>query len=177
MTAPARRHAQVVNLDELEPMERTKGRFGVKAKRLGASAGTKAVGFNWMELQPGMTSFPYHWHAGIEEGLYVLAGTGELRVGKDTVQVRAGDYAAFPAGPEHAHTLTNTGKVPLQYLTLSNQNTTDIIGYPDSNKFAFGGMQDPSKWPNDMWVRKLIRDQESVDYYDGEDTGAKQGRE
>ncbi len=32
-------------------------------------------------------------------------------------------------------------------------------------------MADPATWPNGMWVRKIIRDQESVDYYDGEDTG------
>ena len=171
MPTPARRHARVVNLDEVEPMERTKGRFGAKSKRLGAPAGAKAIGFNWMELQPGRTSFPFHWHAGIEEGLYVLAGTGELRIGNDKVPVRAGDYAAFPAGPENAHTLTNTGNVPLQYLSFSNQNTTDVIGYPDSKKLAFGAMPDPSTWPNGMWVRKLIRDQESVDYFEGEDTG------
>jgi uncharacterized cupin superfamily protein len=172
MTAPARRHPRVVNLDEVEPMERGKGRFGAKARRLGAPAGAKEIGFNWMELQPGKTSFPYHWHAGIEEGLYVLAGTGELRIGQDKVQVRAGDYAAFPAGPDNAHTLTNTGNVPLQYLSFSNQNTTDIIGYPDSKKLAFGALPDVTTWPSGMWIRKLIRDQESVDYFDGEDTGS-----
>jgi len=172
MTAPARRHPRVVNLDEIEPMERTKGRFGVTARRLSGPAGAKAIGFNWMELKPGMTSFPYHWHAGIEEGLYVLAGTGELRIGPDKVPVRAGDYAAFPAGPENAHTLTNIGDVPLQYLSFSNLSTTDIIGYPDSKKLAFGAIPDPSAWPNGMWIRKLIRDQESVDYYEGENTGS-----
>jgi uncharacterized cupin superfamily protein len=170
--AAAPRHPQVVNLDEIEPMERSQGRFGSRAKRLGAATGAKEIGFNWMELQPGQTSFPYHWHTGIEEGLYVLAGTGELRIGENKVPVRAGDYAAFPAGPEHAHTLTNTGKVPLQYLTFSNHSTTDIVGYPDSKKFLFIATPDPTTWPSGMWVRKLIRDQESVDYYDGEDTGS-----
>lgn len=172
MNTATRRHPNVVNVDECEAMERPKGRFGAKAKRLGAPAGAKAIGFNWMELQPGKTSFPYHWHAGVEEGLYVLAGTGELRIGKDKVQVRAGDYVAFPRGPDHAHALTNTGSAPLQYLSFSDQNTADILGYPDSNKLAFGAMADPSKWPKGMWVQKLIRDQQSVDYYDGEDTGA-----
>jgi uncharacterized cupin superfamily protein len=167
-----RRHAQVVNIDELEPMEHTRGRFGARAKRLGAPAGAKAIGFNWMELKPGNTSFPYHYHTGIEEGLYILAGSGELRIGKNRVPVRQGDYIAFPAGPDHAHSLTNSGKQPLQYLSFSNQNTTDIVGYPDSKKFAFGAIPDPSTWPQGMWVRKLIRDQESVDYFDGEDTGA-----
>jgi uncharacterized cupin superfamily protein len=166
-----RRHPQVVNVDELEPMGRSRGRFGVMAKRLAAAAGAKAIGFNWMELQPGKTSFPYHWHAGIEEGLFVLSGSGELRIGQERVSVRAGDYAGFPAGPEHAHTLTNTGSEPLRYLSFSNQNTADICGYPDSKKFGFAALPDAASWPNGMWVYRLIADQPSADYYLGEDTG------
>jgi len=167
----SRRHPQVVNVDEVDGMSRARGRFGAQMKRLGAPAGARAIGFNWMELAPGKTSFPFHYHTGIEEGLYILAGTGELRLGKEKVSVRPGDYAAFPAGPDNAHTLTNTGTQPLQYLSFSNTNTTDIVGYPDSKKFAIGAMPDPSAWPNGMWVRKIIREQESVDYFDGEDTG------
>jgi uncharacterized cupin superfamily protein len=167
----ARRHPNVVNVDEVESMERAKGRFGVTGRRLGAPAGARAIGFNWMELAPGRSSFPYHYHTGIEEGLFILSGTGELRIGQEKVAVRSGDYAAFPAGPDHAHTLTNTGSEPLRYLSFSNQNTTDICAYPDSNKFAFAAMPDPSKWPQGMWVYRLIKDQPSVGYYDGEDTG------
>ncbi len=167
----ARRHPNVVNVEEVEAMGRSRGRFGAAGKRLGKPAGAKAIGMNWMELQPGKTSFPFHFHTGIEEGVFILSGTGEMRIGQDTVAVRAGDYVAFPAGPDHAHALTNTGRQPLQYLSLSNQNTTDIVGYPDSKKFAFAGMADPSTWPEGLWVRKLIKDQESVDYFEGEDTG------
>jgi uncharacterized cupin superfamily protein len=166
-----RRHPQVVNVDEVESMNHPRGRFGGVARRLGAPAGAKAIGFNWVELQPGKTTFPYHYHTGIEEGVYILRGAGEMRIGKDTVAVRAGDYIAFPPGPDYAHSLTNTGQEPIQYLSFSNQNTTDICGYPDSNKFSFAGMADPSTWPNGMWVHKTIRDQKSVDYFDGEDTG------
>ena len=165
------RHANVVNVDEVEAIERSKGRFGVAAKRLANPAGAKALGVNWVQLQPGKTSFPFHYHTGIEEGMFILSGTGQARLGAATVEVRQGDFIAFPPGPDHAHTLTNTGTQPLQYLMLSNQNTTDIVGYPDSKKFAFAGMADPSTWPQGMWVRKMIRDQESVDYYEGEDTG------
>ena len=165
-----RRHPHVVNVDEVDAMERPNGRFAVKARRLGAPAGARGIGFNWMELQPGKTSFPCHYHTGIEEGLFILAGSGELRIGTDRVAVRAGDYAAFPAGPDHAHTLKNTGSQPLQYVMLSNTNTTDIIGYPDSNKFAFQALPDPTTWPQGMWVQKMIKDQPSVDYFEGEET-------
>lgn len=149
---------------------RSRGRFGATAKRLGSPAGARAIGFNWMELKSGKTSFPFHYHTGIEEGIYILAGNAEMRIGKDKVAVRAGDYIAFPAAPDSAHQLTNTGGEPLQYLSFSNQNTTDVVGYPDSRKFAFAALPDPTTWPNGMWVRKMVRDEEPVDYYAGEDT-------
>src|SRR5207253_2751707 len=114
----SKRHPQVVNVDEVESIGRIKGRFGATAKRLAAPAGASKIGCNWMELQPGKTSFPYHYHTGIEEGLFILAGSGELRIGKDTVAVGQGDYVAFPAGPDYAHALTNTGSQPLQYLVF-----------------------------------------------------------
>jgi len=167
----SRRHVRVVNVDEVEGFSRPKGRFGVTMKRLGAPARARAIGFNWMELQPGKTSYPYHYHTGIEEGLYILSGDGLLRIGKEQVAVRAGDYAAFPPGPDYANTLTNTGTEPLRYLSFSNQNTTDVCAYPDSKKIAFVGLPDPSAWPHGAWVFKLIKDQPSVDYYEGEDTG------
>ena len=167
----SRRHPNVVNIEELGALGRGKGRFGISARRLGKPAGAKAIGINHVELQPSKTSFPCHFHTGIEEGIYVLSGSGEMRIGPARVPVKAGDYIAFPPGPDHAHTLTNTGQQTLQYLSLSNQNTTDVVGYPDSNKFLFIGMADPTTWPEGMWVRRMIKDQESVDYFEGEDAG------
>ena len=67
--------------------------------------------------------------------------------------------------------MANRRHAPLQYLALSNQNTTDIVGYPDSKKFAFAALPDPSTWPNGMWVRKIVKNEESVDYFAGEDIG------
>jgi uncharacterized cupin superfamily protein len=168
---PSRRHPQVVNLDEVATMSRGRGRFGATARRLASQAGARAIGATWFELQPSKTSFPFHFHTGIEEGVFILSGTGELRIGNDRVTVRAGDYAAFPAGPEHAHTLTNTGTQVLQYLALSSQNTTDLVGYPDSKKWLIAATPEPSRWPDGMWMRKIIHDTESVDYFAGEDTG------
>jgi uncharacterized cupin superfamily protein len=162
----ARRHPQVVNIDELEPDEQVEGRFGFKEKQLGDPCGAKALGFNWMEVQPGKTAFPYHYHTGIEEGLYILEGSGELRIGQDRVAVRQGDYIAFPSGPDYAHSLTNTGGQPLRYLSFSNRTGTDIVGYPDSKKFSFSALNGS----NGFWVRMRIRDQPSVGYFDGEDT-------
>ena len=52
-----------------------------------------------------------HVHAGAEEALYVLEGTGEVRVEGATHQVGAGQAVFIPDGAEH--TYVNTGARPL----------------------------------------------------------------
>jgi len=52
-----------------------------------------------------------HVHLGAEEVLYILAGTGEVRVEGATHQVGAGQAVFIPDGAEHSY--VNTGAVPL----------------------------------------------------------------
>src|SRR5712691_8374669 len=52
-----------------------------------------------------------HVHAGAEEVLYVLEGTGEARVEGATHQVGAGHAMFIPEGAEHSY--INTGETPL----------------------------------------------------------------
>ncbi len=167
-----RRHARVVNVDELEPMTQSKGGVASSRRRLGAEAGTVALGCSHFEIAPGKTAFPFHFHSAIEEALYVLEGEGTLRIGKDTVKVRPGDYVAFPAGPETPHALTNTGEGTLRYLALSSPSqptNIDVVAYPDSKKIAFAAGVDPRKGLRSAWLWKLVReDQPSLDYYDDE---------
>jgi uncharacterized cupin superfamily protein len=169
----ARRHPNVVNVEEVEPMETSKGSFASRRRRLGVEGGCRAVGCTYIEVPPGMTAFPLHWHSSQEEALYILEGTGRLRIGKDTVEVRAGDFVGHPTGPDHAHTLTNTGTAPLRYVALSAPATPismDIVGYPDSKKVAFASGVDPVKgFRGGSWVMKLIKeDTPMADYYDDE---------
>ena len=169
----ARRHPHVVNIDEVEAMEGKKGSFEFRRKRLGPDGGSRAQGCSYMEVPAGKTAFPNHWHSSQEEALYVLEGTGRLRIGKDTVDVRAGDWIAFPVGPDTSHALTNTGTTALRYLALSCPATPismDIVGYPDSKKIGFGSGIDPAKgFRGPSWVFKLIKeDQPPVDYYEDE---------
>jgi uncharacterized cupin superfamily protein len=143
-------------------------RYGAQAYALASSAGADLLGANLFELAPGKSAFPRHFHCGIEEAIFVVSGSGSARIGEDTVDVRAGDWISLPAGPDHAHQMTNTGDEPLRYLCISNKARADVVGYPDSNKFA--AMASPS---NDFftppWVRVLFRDTE-MEYYDGEET-------
>jgi uncharacterized cupin superfamily protein len=169
----ARRHPHVVNIEEITPDEQTQGGFGFRRRRLGPDAGARALGCSHMEVAPGKTAFPFHFHSAFEEAIYVLEGSGTLRMGKDQVEVRAGDYVAIPPGPDAAHALTNSGSTPLRYLCMSGSGTPmtlDVVGYPDSKKLAFASGVDPVKgFRGGAWVMKLIKEEQpAVGYYDDE---------
>ena len=130
-----RRHPNVIHIDEVTPREPARGRFGFRGRRLGPDAGGRALGCTHIELAPGKTAFPNHWHSAIEEGVYVLEGTGVMRIGDARVDIKPGDYIALPPGPTTTHQLTNTGATPMRYLALSAPaaaTTMDVVVYPDS---------------------------------------------
>jgi uncharacterized cupin superfamily protein len=177
----SRRHPHVVNVDEISPEEQGQGSFGFRRRRFTPEAGARAIGCSHLELAPGKTAFPLHFHSSQEEALFILEGTGTVRIGKDRVQVRAGDYVAFPAGPDTAHALTNTGDIPMRYLAMSGSATAvtlDVVGYPDSKKVAFASGVDPVKgFRAGGWVFKLIKeDQPNVGYYDDEPLADDRGK-
>lgn len=168
-----RRHPHVVNVEEITPNEDSKGGFGSRRRRLGAEAGGMALGCSHIEVAPGKTAFPFHFHSAFEEGLFILEGTGTLRLGDTRVEVRAGDYVGLRPGPTEAHALENTGSVPLRYLALSSPatpSTLDIVGYPDSKKYAFASGVDPVKgFRGGTWVMKIVKqDTPNAGYYDDE---------
>src|SRR6185503_12001505 len=91
------------------------------------------------EVEPGRAAFPHHFHCVNEESIYVLEGEGALRIGKDTVAVKAGDYVTFPTGPDFAHQLKNTGTQNIRYLRFSTLSSAEVVGYPDSKKIGAAG--------------------------------------
>jgi len=163
----SRRHPNVINVAEAEVVTIERGsRFGAKLKVLGRAAGGRGVGGSWYEVPPGKTAFPSHWHSANEEALFILEGSGSLRLGNDTLALRAGDWVTIPPGPEHAHQLTNDGDAPLRYLCFSTLVTTEVVGYPDSGKV---GVLSVGPSPKTPWLRALFRGASQVtDYYDGE---------
>jgi uncharacterized cupin superfamily protein len=166
-----RRHPNVVNLSEIEPGELfppqagAPEKFGGRARRLTTAVGSRGIGCSWYEIQPGKTSFPFHWHASNEEAIYILAGEGTLRLGDQRVEVRAGDYIAFPTGPEGAHQLIAGGSAPLQYLCFSTMHTVEVVGYPDSKKMGAMATAAPGQ---PAYFRQLHEEANQKGYFDGE---------
>jgi uncharacterized cupin superfamily protein len=162
----AQRHPNVLNLSEVEPREQKEGvRFGFKTRLLGKSAGARGIGASWYEVEPGRAAYPSHFHCANEEAIFVLEGEGTLRIGSERVAVRAGDWITRPTGPDHAHQLINTGTAPLRYLCMSTLLTTELVGYPDSDKIGAMAVTVPGQPPA---IRAIFRKDTQAGYYDGE---------
>ena len=156
-----------VNLSEVEFTDvEENGFYTSKRAQFSAGIGARKLGYNLTELPPGSAQCPFHSHRAEEEMFLILEGEGELRFGEQKCRIRKHDVIACPTGgAETAHQITNTGSATLRYLALSNLADVEVCEYPDSNKigvFASGG--------NTPRLRKLVRSENEVDYYDREST-------
>lgn len=161
--------SRVIHSDDLPWEEGGQGDlFAHRRRRLGLAAGGDQLGCSMMELDPGKTAWPFHYHRANEEALYVLAGEAMLRLGSERLRVRAGDYVALPTGPDDAHQLTNTGSEIVRYLVISTMTTPDVCVYPDAGKVGVvGALTD-----DDGAMRRVVTFPlaAEVGYWDGETT-------
>jgi uncharacterized cupin superfamily protein len=165
-----RRHPHVVNADEVEPVTTRQGaRFAFVRRQLGAAAGGRGLGASLMELPPGKAAWPSHFHCANEEAVFVIQGTGELRIGDQRVPLRAGDYVALPPSPQAAHQIYNGSGAPLVYLAVSTMIPTDIAVYPASDKIGVFGGAAPGGPKQERFVAGFFRRADAVDYWDGEE--------
>ena len=96
----------------------------------------------------------------------ILEGEGELRFGDQRFKIRRHDVIACPTGGAAvAHQIINTGIMTMRYLSLSNNSTTEICEYPDSDKVGVyvAAVESPG-------LRKMFRGETTVEYYDRETT-------
>lgn len=165
----------IVNLADVEfqsrPMPVTgpaAERYEATFARVGALIGATQLGYNITAVPPGKRAFPFHSHRVNEEMFFVLAGSGEVRIGAGTYPLRQGDFIACPAGgPELAHQIINTGSEELRYLAVSTQRAPEIWEYPDSGKFGVVSQLGPPSSTGDAF-RFFGRPGNSADYWDGE---------
>jgi len=130
--------------------------------------GLTQIGANYSEVPPGKTGCPYHVHHVQEEMFVILEGEGIYRFGSDSYPVMAGDVLGAPrGGVEYAHKLTNTGTVPLKYLSISTKSEIEVCEYPDSGKFMVSSR---IRAGGAGKFRYIGRGKSSLDYWDGEDT-------
>lgn len=100
-------------------------------RALGDAAGLTRIGVNHTTLRPGLVSSMRHWHTQEDELVYLLSGELVLVTDEGERVLRAGQYAAFPAGHRNGHQLVNRSGSPAVYLEISNRDSADVAHYPD----------------------------------------------
>lgn len=163
-----------VNEAEIAWQTTERGEAAFRRKKLAATAAERAgddapgLGCSLYELPPGKRSWPYHYHTGNAEALYVLAGAGLLRAPDGEHALEAGDFVACPVGPDGAHRVVNDGDDVLRYLAVSTMNDPDVTVYPDSGKIGvYAGA--PPGGEAERNVSGYYERDSDVPYWDDED--------
>lgn len=134
-------------------------RFASRWASVGRAIGAEHLGGNLLTLGPGITSAPYHWEAGQEEWLLVLAGTPTVRTPEGEQQLRAGDAVCFRVGPAGAHQVTNRGDDEARCILFSDIRRPEVIVYPDSTKVMI----------TDQGLETLLSLDDPLGYWEGEE--------
>lgn len=132
------------NVFEPGPWKRDLGTM--RGTRVGAAAGTRELGCTLYEVDPGAAGAPYHAHHGNEEMLVVLEGTLELRMPDGLRTVSRGAVVAFPAGPDGAHRVRNSGETPARYLVASTMRFPEVAEQLDTGTIL------AMRGPGDGWA-------------------------
>lgn len=158
------RERLIRNIDEL-PKEREARAplYDTLCGRLATGTAASALGISVDIVAPGMRACPYHLHHSQEEAFVVLEGRGALRVAGEMLELKAGDVAFLPAGPDYPHQIVNTSDAPLKYLSIGTTVRPEIVEYPDSGKFL--AMTGPAGKPDFARMARLDQD---LDYWAGE---------
>lgn len=122
--------------------------------------GLRCLGASVLELPDGQWTFPYHYHHGVEEWLYVVAGVPTLRDPTGERTLASGDVVCFPGGPEGAHAVRGPGRV-VMFSGVAAAGMPSVSVYPDSDKV---GVRPPDGGPDNLNFRRA----DSVDYWEGE---------
>jgi quercetin dioxygenase-like cupin family protein len=81
-------------------------------------------------INPGQSN-PPHLHANSDEVIYVLSGTCEHRVGKETVILKAGDALRIPPGVPHS--ARALGQQPMRAVVAYNTGQRQFTPVQEKN--------------------------------------------
>lgn len=160
VTDTAERPSNIVNVADVEPVERDFTTVGRRVRDLGGGAGSRRTGLRHSEVLPGKLNAPPHCHSAEEEIFLVLEGEGHLLLWEeDRVAehaVRRGSVVPRPAGSGVAHAF-RAGDHGMSLLTYGTRDPNDMCFYPRSRKLYIRGLG------------LITRVGEQLDYLDGEE--------
>ena len=158
---------RIINLDDVPLTDQGNGQsYQARIGRIGRILGAGGLGCTLTVVPPGKRAYPLHRHHVFSELFYVLSGSGEVRLDKRRLPIRAGDVIASPAGAE-AHQIVNTGSEELRYLAISNIDTVDVIDYPDSGKMGVAAGVKDDNLANATY--RAFGRVVAAEYFDGEE--------
>lgn len=157
-----------VNRDELRWETLEEGTTEFKRKKLAEAAESEQIGCSLYEIPPGQKAWPYHYHTGNEEAMFVLSGSGTLRLDEKTIRISEGGYVALLTGERGVHRVINDTEESLTYLMISTMNEPDVTVYPDSEKFGVYVGSPPGRAGN-RDLHGYYRLDDDVDYWLDED--------
>ena len=156
----APRPANIVNVDEIEPVERETETIGRRMCDLARAAGSSRTGLRHSRILSGKLNGAPHCHSAEEEIFVVLDGEGHLllweKEGVVEHPVRAGSVVARPPGTGVAHAF-RAGPGGMTLLMYGTRDPNDMCFYPRSGKVFFRG------------IGLVARLGQPLDYWDGED--------
>ena len=130
--------------------------FRHAAATVGPRLGARRIGASVYEAEPGVPIWPYHYHHGVEEWLYVVTGAPVLREPAGKRTLAPGDLVCFPSGHRGAHTVSGPGRFA---IFSTGQHVEPYLSvYPDSDKVS---------GPSGILLRSS-----AVGYWHGEGTGS-----
>lgn len=139
--------------------------FRWRGTSLAQGAGSERLGASIYEIEPGNSTFPYHYHLANEELLFVLKGRPDLRTPEGWRQLDEGEVVAFPLGERGAHQLVNRTDEPVRVVVISEMVGPEIAVYPDSGKV---GVREHAPGSGKPGLRENFKSADAVDYWEGE---------
>jgi uncharacterized cupin superfamily protein len=155
-----------VNEDDIDWTDIGPDDTGFRRKQLGAAAGGEQLGCSLYELPAGERAWPYHYHTKNEEALYVLAGSGTLRLANEHHALSAGTYVALPTGEESAHRVVNDSDELLRYLVVSTMDDPDVVGYPDADAVGVYAGSPPGGDEDERILSGFFRHDDRLDFWE-----------
>ena len=126
------RTVNVLTLELDEPFD--EAGFRNVAASIRPRLGARRIGAAVYEAEADFPIWPYHYHHGVEEWLYVIAGAPVLREPAGERTLTPGDLVRFPTGPLGAHTVKGPGRFVI--FSAGQDREPWMSVYPDSAKVS-----------------------------------------
>jgi uncharacterized cupin superfamily protein len=157
------RKLNVVDCRELDESLDEAG-FRHDGAAIGRRIGAERIGAGLYDAVADHPIWPYHYHYGTEEWLYVISGKPMLRDPGGRRTLGRGDLVCFPANHQGAHTVYGPGRVVIFSTNESSGPWMSV--YPDSDKIGVApGVHEATA----LNALRLPRSG-AVDYWHGEGT-------